>query len=166
MGDKKNLQGRESIEQIQELVDDLKTCMFCTHSEGKLRSRPMSAQKADDEGNIWFLSDKTSHKHQELVANAEVDLLFGAGEDKWLALHGTGETVHDKTVIASLWTPIAKIWMPGGVEDPNLCAVKVKYDDGYYWDNKNGRMVAFAKMAAAFVTGKTMDDGIEGKLQK
>ncbi|MNL05987.1 hypothetical protein D3C87_1266060 [compost metagenome] len=54
--------------------------------------------------------------------------------------------------------------MPGGEDDPNLSVIKVVPEDGYYWNNKNGSMVAIAKMAAAYVTGKTMDDGIEGNL--
>ena len=54
--------------------------------------------------------------------------------------------------------------MQGGVDDPNLSVIQVVPDDGYYWNNKNGKMVAFAKMAASLITGKTMDDGIEGNL--
>ena len=166
MGDKKNLSGPQAIEEIQALVKDLNTCMFCTHSGGKLLSRPMSVQKADDEGNLWFLSDKNSHKNTEIEANSSVDLLFGAGSDKWLALHGTAEISYDKQKIKELWAPIAKIWFTDGVDDPDISVIKVQYDDGYYWDNKHGRMVALAKMAAAFVTGTTMDDGIEGKLRQ
>jgi general stress protein 26 len=63
-----------------------------------------------------------------------------------------------------MYDPIVKVWMPGGVDDPNLSVIKVIPEDGYYWNNKNGKMVAIAKMAAAYVTGKTMDDGIEGTL--
>jgi len=36
---------------------------------------------------------------------------------------------------------------------------------GYYWDNKHGAAVAFVKMAAGAVLGKTFDDSIEGKLE-
>jgi hypothetical protein len=55
--------------------------------------------------------------------------------------------------------------MTGGDDDPNLSIIKVVPEDGYYWNNKNGKMVAIAKMTVAFVTGKTMDDGIEGNLE-
>ena len=34
-------------------------------------------------------------------------------------------------------------------------------EEGYYWNNKHGKMIAIAKMAVAFVTGKTMDDVIK-----
>jgi hypothetical protein len=55
--------------------------------------------------------------------------------------------------------------MPGGIDDPNLSVIKVVPEDGYYWNNKHGKVIAIAKMTAAFVTGKTMDDGIEGTLE-
>jgi len=166
MGDTKNLSGTASIAEIKKLVNELNTCMFCTHSMGKLKSRPMSVQSVDDDGNIWFLSDKNSHKNAEIMANAGVDLLFGEGRDKWLAIHGNAELLYDQEKIKELWTPIAKIWFTDGVTDPDISVIKVTYNDGYYWDNKHGRMVAIAKMAAAFVTGTTMDDGIEGELHK
>ena len=38
-------------------------------------------------------------------------------------------------------------------------------EKGYYWKNKHGKMIAIAKMAVAFVTGKTMDDGIKWNLE-
>jgi hypothetical protein len=36
--------------------------------------------------------------------------------------------------------------------------------EGYYWDTKHGKLVAFAKQIAGAVMGKTLDDSIEGKL--
>ena len=166
MGDSKDLDGQPAVAEIKDLVKEINSCMFCTYSSGKLKSRPMSVQKIDEEGNLWFLSDKNSHKNKEILIDSNVDLMFGNERDKWLTLHGKAEVLFDKEKIKELWSPIVKIWMTGGVDDPNLSVIKVSYDDGYYWDNKHGRMVALAKMAVAFVTGKTMDDGIEGKLSK
>ena len=165
MGDTKDLAGGQAVKEIKDLVEELNSCMFCTHSADRLKSRPMSVQKADDQGNLWFLSDKNSGKNQEIKINDEVDLFFGQGKDKWLSLHGRASISYDKQKIKELWAPIAKIWFTDGVDDPDISVIKVTYDDGYYWDNKHGRMVALAKMAAAFVSGTTMDDGIEGKLK-
>ena len=50
------------------------------------------------------------------------------------------------------------------MDDPRITAIKVETVDGYYWDNKHGNMVAFAKMAVGAVIGKTLDDSIEGKV--
>jgi hypothetical protein len=52
-----------------------------------------------------------------------------------------------------------------GKDDPELTLIKVEPVHTYYWDTKHGKMVAFAKMLASVVTGKTIDDSIEGKLK-
>lgn len=166
MGDTKNLKSQEAIDKIRELVEEIDVCMFCTYEHGKLISRPMAAQQVDDEGNIWFLSDKNSEKNRALLLDDKVELLYAKGNSKFISIHGTGSIIFDKKKIEELWTPIAKIWFKEGVDDPNVSAIKVAFTDGYYWDTKHGKMVEMAIMAAALLTGKTMDDGIEGTLHK
>ena len=164
MGDSKDLRNEDAANKIRKLADDIGTCMFCTYDASKLQSRPMSAQEIDEEGNLWFLSNKNSNKNKQIQQNSEVELFFASGHDKFLSLHGNATINYDKNKIEDLWNPIIKVWMTGGVDDPNLSIIKVTPNDGYYWNNKNGKMVAFAKMTAALLTGMTMDDGIEGNL--
>jgi general stress protein 26 len=164
MGDTKNLDNTEAIEKISELVKEIGSCMFCTYRGSKLESRPMSVQQVDNDGNLWFLSDKNSNKNSDIAANDNVELFFSQGHTKFLAIHGKASVSYDREVIKELYEPIVKVWMKGGEDDPNLCAIKVDFEDGYYWDIKNSKMVAMAKMAISLVSGKTMDDGIEGKL--
>jgi len=165
MGDHKDLRNESAADKIKDLADDIKTCMFCTYKDEKLQSRPMSVQEIDDDGNLWFLSDKNSNKNSEINLNPKVDLFFAQPHDKFLTLHGNATILYDRRKIKELWNPIIKVWMPEGEDDPNLSIIKVTPEDGYYWNNKNGKMVAIAKMTVAFVTGKTMDDGIEGNLE-
>jgi general stress protein 26 len=164
MGDHKDLKDSSAVQKIKDLAEDIKTCMFCTYKGDKLQSRPMSAQKVDDDGVLWFLSDKSSEKNEEILKNSTVELFFSEPHDQFLTLHGQATILYDREIIKELFTPIVKVWMPEGVEDPNLSVIKVIPNEGYYWNNKNGKVVAVAKMATAFITGKTMDDGIEGNL--
>ncbi|MEP6751059.1 MAG: pyridoxamine 5'-phosphate oxidase family protein [Bacteroidota bacterium] len=166
MGDTKNLGQQEALEEIQALVKEIDTCMFCTYSGGKLKSRPMSVRTIDEEGTLWFLSDRNSDKNSEIKIDSNVDLLFAGGHEKYLALHGEAEISFDKAKIKELWNPIIKIWFPGGVDDPAISVIKVKYDDGYYWDTKHGHMVSLLKMVKSLVTGTSGDDGIEGSLKE
>jgi len=76
------------------------------------------------------------------------------------------EISFDKTKIKELWNPIAKVWFTEGVDDPAISVIKIKYDDGYYWDTKHGHMVSVLKMLKSLVTGTSGDDGIEGSLKK
>ncbi len=79
-------------------------------------------------------------------------------------MEGNDVITEDKNKIDELWTPIIKTWFQEGKDDPNLTLLKVTPAEAYYWDTKHGKMVSFAKMMASIVVGKTMDDGIEGKL--
>ena len=164
MGDKKDLRNEDAADKIKELAEGIDTCMFCTYNEYRLQSRPMSVQKIDDLGQLWFLSDRNSSQNAEISLNPQVEIFFSEPHDKFLTLHGTATISYDRETIKELYDPIVKVWMPGGEDDPNLSVIKFVPADGYYWNNKNGSMVAIAKMAAAYVTGKTMDDGIEGTL--
>ncbi|REH01012.1 pyridoxamine 5'-phosphate oxidase family protein [Flavobacterium aquicola] len=164
MGDHKDLKDSSAVQKIKDLAENIKTCMFCTYNGDKLNSRPMTAQKVDEEGVLWFLSDKTSVKNHEILENSKVELFFSEPHDQFLTLHGHATILYDREIIKELFTPIVKVWMPEGEDDPNLSVIKVVPDEGYYWNNKNGKVVALAKMTVAFITGKTMDDGIEGNL--
>jgi general stress protein 26 len=165
MGDHKDLTDGSAVQKIKDLAENIKTCMFCTYNSAcKLSSRPMAAQKVDDEGNLWFLSDKTSDKNHEILANSKVELFFSEPHDQFLTLHGNASISYDREIIKELFTPIVKVWMPEGEDDPNLSVIKVVPEEGYYWNNKNGKVAAVAKMTVAFITGTTMDDGIEGNL--
>ncbi|MDQ3020154.1 MAG: pyridoxamine 5'-phosphate oxidase family protein [Bacteroidota bacterium] len=164
MGDTKNLSNNEAIKKIKELAEEIDICMFCTYDGDKLKARPMSTQKVDDEGTIWFLSDKDSHTNQEIKQDCEVELLYAHGYEKYLVLHGKAEILYDKQKIKELWKTHAKIWFTEGEDDPRISVIKVMFEDGHYWDTKHGKIVQLTKMAASLLTGKTMDDGIEGNL--
>ena len=57
-----------------------------------------------------------------------------------------------------------KTWFTEGVDDPRITVIKVDTIEGYYWDNKHGNAIAFMKMTAGALMGKTFDDSIEGRL--
>lgn len=162
-----DLIGAEAGQRIKDMVDNASTCFFCTKlTTGEpLKTRPMSVQKVDNSGNLWFLSANDSHKNAEIQADNHVQLLFqGSNYSDFLSLYGTATILTDKALIEELWEPIVKAWFTGGVDDPRITAIKVTAQDGYYWDNKHGNAIAFVKTAIGAAIGKTLDDSIEGKL--
>ena len=163
----KDLQGSEAGKKIKELAEQAATCFFCTavSTGGPLHTRPMSVQKVEEDGAFYFLSANDSHKNAEITTDSKVQLLFqGSAHSDFLSIYGTATISTDKELIKELWEPILKTWFTGGVDDPRITAIKVETADGYYWDNKHGNAVAFVKMAAGAIMGKTLDDSIEGKL--
>jgi general stress protein 26 len=125
----------------------------------------MSVQQVDDDGNLWFLSAADSHKNLELDADPTVDLYFkGSAHSDFLHLRGRAAVSRDKAKIKELWEPIHKTWFTDGVDDPRITVIQVTPLDGYYWDTKHGPAVAGVKMLIGAMTGKTLDDSIEGRL--
>ncbi len=166
MGDTKNLISEDAIEKIKSLAEAANTCHFVTQlSKAPLSTRPMATQKVDDEGCIWFMSDKDSSKNLDIHDDNKVQLFYSnQSSAEYLSIYGTAEIIFDKKLIEEMWSAIAKAWFTEGKDDPAISLIKVTPEDGYYWDTKNNKVVALAKIAVAAVTGKTMDDGVEGKL--
>ncbi|MXV14577.1 pyridoxamine 5'-phosphate oxidase family protein [Hufsiella ginkgonis] len=161
------LEGAEAIKKIKDTVAKTDTCFFCTNIKTGLpfSVRPMSVQKVDDEGNLWFLSAKDSVHNQEIGQDPFVQLLFQESPHAgFLNVYGIAEITDDKSKIEELWTPMVKTWFTEGKDDPRISVIRVEPSQGYYWDNKHGKAVAFLKMAVGMVMGKTLDDSIEGNL--
>ncbi len=162
-----DLLGAEAGRKIKELAEKSATCYFCTSiATGKpIQVRPMAAQKVDENGNFWFLSASDSHKNADIQTDGAVQLLFqGSAHADFLSVYGTASISTDKALIRELWEPIVKVWFTGGIDDPRITVIKVEAREGYYWDNKHGSAIAFAKTVAGAFLGKTMDDSIEGRL--
>ncbi len=164
----KDLQGTEAGKKIKELAGKNNTCFFCSDiATGKpVTVRPMSVQKMDEEGTFWFLSANDSHKNEQIQSDNHVQLLFqGSAHSDFLSIYGVASISLDKELIKELWEPILKTWFTGGIDDPRITVIKVVTQQGYYWDNKHGDAIAFAKMTVGAVLGKTLDDSIEGQLK-
>ena len=162
-----NLQGTEAVKKIKELTGKAPSCFFCTEIEtGKpFITRPMSVQKVDDDGSLWFLSANDSYKNDEIEKDFAVQLLFqGSNYSDFLNLYGTATISEDKGKIKELWKPILKTWFTEGVDDPRISVIKVVPEEGYYWDTKHNMVLGLLKRVTGAIVGKTMDDSIEGKI--
>jgi general stress protein 26 len=163
----KTLEGKEALEKLKHIATKAETCFFCTNIKTGLpvSVRPMAVLDVDDEGNLWFMSMKDSTKNAEISADPFTHLFFQESTNSgFLNIYGITEISTDQEKIDELWKPLLKVWFQGGKDDFNISLLKVVPTNVYYWDNKHGDMVAFAKMAASVVTGKTMDDSVEGNL--
>jgi general stress protein 26 len=143
-----DLMGSEAAEKIRAIVKDASSCFFCTAlNSGHVPTRPMSVQRVDDDGTIWFLSASDSHKNKEIAENPEVQLYFqGSAHSDFLELYGNASVVRDRSIIHQLWGPLLKTWFTEGKDDPRITALKFEPTEGYYWDNKHGNAIAGVKI--------------------
>ena len=162
-----DLHGPAAVDRIKSTVKQSDTCFFCTRvsSGGADSARPMSVQRVDDNGDLWFLSAVDSHKNADITRDDAVTLYFqGSKHSDFLQLTGTATVTQDKAVIRELWEPIVKTWFTQGIDDPRITAIRVRPSSGYYWDNKHGNVVAGVKMLIGAAIGKTLDDSIQGRV--
>ena len=167
MADKQHLSNQDAIKKMKDMAEEIQICMFCTYdNQNKMQTAPMNANQIDDDGTFWFLSTRDSTRNSDIMANSTTDLVFAQpSKSNYLSIHGTSEILYDKQKINDLWNPMVKTWFTEGKDDPSISIIKFTPEEAYYWDTKNGKMISFLKIAVGAITGKTMDDGIQGMLK-
>ena len=161
-----NLSGQEALDKLKDLIKSESICMFCTDLlQQPITTRPMSTQKVDEDGNIWFLSSIKSGKNDAIIANNSVQLFYSnSSAYEFLSVFGTASIHTDREKIYERWTPFAKAWFADGKDDLDISLIKVVPQSCYYWDTKNNKMLSMLQMFASIVTGSAPNDGIEGTL--
>ena len=168
MSNIENLKNVDGIIELKKLIESITTCFFCTNLDNHDGSTAtiMTAQKVDDQGNVWFFSGLDSDRNQEIKKNNKVQLFFSdTSKNTFLVLSGTASLVTDKLKMEELWNPLLKIWFKDGVDDSNISLIKVTPTNAYYWDNEGGKMINFIKMLASVVTGNDYVDAKEGNIK-
>lgn len=157
---------RDSIEKISKLIEGIDFCMLTTIDGGKLRSRPMSTQQAEFDGEIWFFTSDNTHKVDEIAKDDRVCAAYAKpGDDTYVSVSGRAEIVRDRDKIKELWNPILKAWFPEGLDDPHLCLLKVTAEQAEYWDSPSGKLVQLFGFVKALATGEEADWGENEKVQ-
>jgi general stress protein 26 len=162
-----NLTSQDAIDKLKELIKSESMCFFCTQlTQQPITTRPMSTQKVDEQGNIWFMSSIKSNKNAEIKQNKEVQLLYANTSNyEFLSIFGTASISTDREKIHEMWTPFAKAWFKDGKDDADISLIKVTPNSAYYWDTKSNKMISMIQMIASIVTGSAPNDGVEGTLK-
>lgn len=162
-----HLEGNEAIKKIRELADEIGSCFFRTDVSlhDSHTAIPMSVQKTDANGDIWFLSAIDSLKNKELTEKPSATLFFQGSEySEFLEIHGTLRISQDKERINELWSPVINNWFTEGKDDPRITVLQFSPQSGYYWDSRHGNTIAGIKVLIGAVTGTSTDDSVEGRI--
>lgn len=155
----------ESIKKIQELTEGIDFCMLTTMDGGHLRSRPMSTQEFEFDGDLWFFTSDNTHKIEEIEKDPRVNVAYSKpDENTYLSVSGRAETLKDKAKIDELWSPVLKAWFPEGKDDPHLCLLKIRVEQAEYWDAPSSKIVQLFGMVKAIATGSEADYGENKKI--
>ncbi len=126
---------QEKTQKVVDMLSNHKTTMLVTHSkQGGLVSRPMTAQKPEFDGDVWFFVSSDAEVIEEIEANSEVNVAYSI-EENYLSLSGTASMVEDDEKKKELWYPELKQWFDGaGPESSKVKLIKVAVSTARYWD--------------------------------
>lgn len=156
----------ESINKLKELIEDIDFAMLTTFSNNKLRSRPMSTQQLEFDGDLWFFTGDNTNKVEEIEKDNRVNISYAKPESNtYISVSGTATLVKDRAKIEELWNPIYKAWFPEGLDDPTLALLKISIEEAEYWDSPSSTFVQIAGFIKALATGQQADGGDHGKIK-
>lgn len=130
-----------SIEKIKELTNELEIAMLTTITqEGKLHSRPMSAQEIDEDGNIWFFTDVNTDKVGEIRQHDQVNVNFM--KKHYVSIYGKAEVIDDLAQKKDKWSKHVELWFQKPYDDPSIQLIKVVAESAEYWESEGAKTVA------------------------
>lgn len=146
----------KAVKTLRELINDIKFAMMTTvETDGSLRSRPMATQQVEFDGDLWFFTDKTTDKVDEILHDKEVNVSYAEpGKDRYVSVSGKAHIVRDRAKIKELWNPLYKAWFPEGEDDPNLVLIKVPVERAEYWSAPEGKFVQIYGFIKSLIVGK------------
>lgn len=120
---------QEKSKKVMQMLGDHKTTMLVTHGkDGGLVSRPMTTQKPEFDGHVWFFVSSDA----DVIA--EVNIAYSINEN-YLSLAGNASIVEDDAKKKELWYPELKHWFDGAEpESSHVKLIKVSVETARYWD--------------------------------
>ncbi|CAF0980339.1 unnamed protein product [Didymodactylos carnosus] len=158
----------ENTKRMFDMVKNIKFGMLTTiEDDNSLRSRPMASKQADQfDGTLWFFTNKSSHKVDEMKKNiGRVNVSYSdISKQNYVSLSGRADIIEDKNKMKSLWTPYLKAFFPKGLDDDDLALLKITVDYAEYWDGPSNKMTQAYGMIKAYVTGDASSMGENKKV--
>jgi general stress protein 26 len=133
--------------------------------DGTLRSRPMATQQTESDGDLWFFTQASAAKAEEIRANPHVNVSYASPrENRYVSVSGTATIARDRNKMEQLWDQLYKAWFPQGLEDPDLALLRIDVERAEYWDAPSGTMAEVAGFVKAAAIGRPADVGDNEKI--
>ncbi|OGX83229.1 hypothetical protein BEN47_17640 [Hymenobacter lapidarius] len=149
------------VSKLVEKIKDIKIAMMTTIEDGtKLHSRPMYTSLPEEDGTLWFFTERDSQKVEELQQDRHINLGYSKTDDNlYVAITGTAQIVTDRAKIKELWSEGLRGWFPDGSDDPNIALLKVTITKGEFWDSPNSTLLRAYTYVKAVLTGERDQPG-------
>jgi len=156
-----------SRDHFQSVIEKFSTALLITRtSQGQIRARPMSIAEVREDADVWFITCNDDGKAEEIRTDANVCVAMTDGT-RHVSLSGKAELDNDRDKLRAIWSPHWQVFFPDGPDAENVTMLKVKAEQGEYWDVSGTNAVQYlARGVVAYFTGDRphMDDSMHDKV--
>ena len=140
---------QQGFAKLVKMIEAADVGMLTTEDKnGRLRSRPMATQRAED-GILWFFSAKDTPKILEVQKDSEVNVSYSdPSKEVYISVSGVARAFQDPAKVRELWSSDAQRWFPDGPDDPSITILKVQITQAEYWDAGKRAMIKLSERGA------------------
>jgi general stress protein 26 len=153
------------LAKLLELIRKIRIALLTTVGrDGRFHTRPVQTLQVEDHGTLWFFTDWSSPKVDELHHDVRVSLGYAdPTKSAYVAVSGFGSLLRDIQKAKQLWSIEQRAYYPEGPEDERLALLRVVIERAEYWIAP-GRISYLIAAARAAATGTPA--GIIGENRK
>jgi general stress protein 26 len=139
---------------VVELIRAIRVALLTTvERDGHFHTRPVQTLQVDADETLWFFTDWSSPKIDELHHDVRVSLGYAdPSKNTYVAVSGVASLRRDPQKAKELWSIEQRAYYPRGPEDERLAVLRVRVDRAEYWIAP-GRVSYLVAAAKAVVTG-------------
>jgi general stress protein 26 len=149
-----SLSGPGDFAKLGELIRDIRVALLTTvDRDGGFHTRPVQTLQVEADRTLWFFTDWSSPKVDELQHDVRVSLGYAdPAKNVYVAVSGSGSLLRDLQKAKQLWSIEQRAYYPAGPEDERLALLRVVIERAEYWIAP-GRTSYLVAAATAAVTG-------------
>jgi len=100
----------------------------------------MNTQYVDQNGSLWFFSNKNSEKNEAIRVDSRVQLFYvDPGIGQYVNIFGTALILFDREKIEEFWSEYALNWFEGK-NDPQISLIRVLPENISAWNADQKKM--------------------------
>ena len=153
------------LTKLGELILGIRVALLTTvDRDGRFHARPVQTLQVEADRTLWFFTDWSSPKVDELHHDARVSLGYAdSTKNMYVAVTGSGCLIRDSQKAKELWSIEQRAYYPEGPDDERLAVLRVVIERAEYWIAPGRGSYIVAAVTAA-VTGTPA--GIIGENRK
>ena len=123
------------LAKLGELIRDIRVGLLTTMDrDGSFHTRPVQTLQVEADRSLWFFTDWSSPKADELHHDARVSLGYAdPAKQVYVAVAGSGRLFRDIQKAKQLWSIEQRAYYPEGPEDERLALLRVDIERAEYW---------------------------------